>query len=85
MYELIFLNKRAKKRLQFYIKLRKDILSKLERLKDDPRRNLGAHMLGGEFAGKWSCWLGSNIRLIYIINDEQRRIEVEVVGSHKIY
>jgi len=48
------------------------IKEKLDKLKIDPRRNLGAHPLHGRLEGKWSCWLGSNIRMIYSINDIEK-------------
>lgn len=34
---------------------------------------------------KWACWLGSNIRAIYSINDKEEMIIIEAVGTHKIY
>ena len=62
-----------------------DIKDKIERLKIEPRKTNGAHLLHGKLAGKWSCWLGSNIRMIYIIDDRDESIIIEAVGSHKIY
>lgn len=45
-----------------YLSLRKDIKNKLEKLKNNPRKELDAHKLYGRLKGKWSCWLSSNIR-----------------------
>ena len=71
--------------LQLYIKERQDIASKLQRLKQSPRTEIGAHPLHGRLADKWSCWLGSNIRMIYSIDDSAKKIIVEAIGTHKIY
>jgi len=85
MYELYIANGRAEKRLHEYLKIRNDIEGKLDRLKIDPRRETGAHPLHGRLAGKWACWLGSDIRMIYSIDDENKKIIIEAVGPHKIY
>ena len=85
MYTIFTANSKTEKRLNQYIKLRKDIITKLERLKLDPRKEIGAHPLHGRLAGKWSCWLGSNIRMIYSIDNENKKIIVEAVGPHEIY
>lgn len=85
MYRLQIANDRTEKRLREYIEQRSDIKNKLDRLKIDPRRELDAHTLHGRLVGKWSCWLGSNIRMIYSINDMQKVIIIEAVGTHKIY
>ena len=85
MYEIKTRNKRVKKDLENYIVTRKGIREKLERLKENPRKESGAHPLHGKLAGKWGCWLGSNIRMIYEINDSEKIIVVEAVGSHNIY
>ena len=58
MYEIYPGNKRVEKKLNKLIKTRKDIVEKLQRLKEDPRKNVGAHPLHGPLAGKWACWLG---------------------------
>lgn len=68
-----------------YLSFRNDIREKLDRLKIEPRKANGAHPLHGRLEGKWSCWLGSNIRMVYIIDDEEELIIIEAVGSHKIY
>ena len=85
MYKIFTANDKAEKRLNNYIKLRKDIKNKLERLKINPRKELGAHPLFGRLKGKWSCWLGSNIRVIYSIDEQKKRIIVEAAGTHNIY
>ncbi len=85
MYEIEVSNKKTKKKLNEYILLRQDIKEKLDKLREEPRKSNGAHQLHGKLAGKWSCWLGSNIRLIYVIDDKKKTIFLEAVGSHKIY
>lgn len=85
MYKLFIANKKTEKRLRYYIAIRKDIRSKLDRLKLNPRKEAGAHPLHGALAGKWTCWLGSNIRIVYSIDDTNRKIIIEAVGTHKIY
>ena len=85
MYKIFTANKKTEKILQKYISSRADIKNKLEKLKINPRKESGAHPLHGKLEGKWACWLGSNIRLIYIINDEEDLIMILAVGSHKIY
>jgi len=85
MYKIFIANSKAEKRLEKYLQTRKDIKNRLKRLRTNPRKEIGAHPLYGRLKGKWSCWLGSNIRMIYSIDDANRRIIVEAVGSHKIY
>jgi len=85
MYELLTRNGNVKKRLEAYIQRRGDVLDKLRRLRSNPRRECGAHPLKGRLKGKWSCWIGSNIRAVYVINDEEKSIILEAVGSHKVY
>lgn len=85
MYRFQIANTRTEKRLREYIRQREDIKNKLDRLKIDPRRELNAHPLHGRLTGKWSCWLGSNIRIIYSINDIEKVIVIEAIGTHKIY
>lgn len=85
MYSIYIQSKKAQKILEEYIKFRTDIRDKLNKLKLDPRRSNGAHPLHGKLEGKWSCWLGSNIRMIYVIEDKNQKIIVQVIGSHKIY
>ncbi|MDP3026890.1 MAG: type II toxin-antitoxin system mRNA interferase toxin, RelE/StbE family [Nanoarchaeota archaeon] len=85
MYRIFTSNKRVERKLKNYIESRKDIFEKLKRLSDNLRKECGAHPLKGKLKGKWSCWLGSNIRIIYIIDDINEKIWIESVGSHKIY
>jgi addiction module RelE/StbE family toxin len=85
IYSLYIANKKTEKLLEYYISLRKDIKNKLDFLKFDPKRQNGAHKLHGRLEGKWSCWLGSNIRLIYSIDELKKLIFIEAVGTHKIY
>lgn len=58
---------------------------KLARLQQRPREELDAHKRKGKLAGKWSCSLGYELRMIYEIDDESKEIIVVTVGSHKIY
>lgn len=85
MYKIFTANKKTEKILQEYISQRKDIKNKLDLLKLNPRKSNGAHPLHGRLDGKWACWLGSNIRAIYNINDKKGIIIIEAVGTHKIY
>lgn len=84
MYK-IFTDTKTEKRLKEYIKVRIDIKDKLDRLKENPRKANGAHPLHGKLKGKWACWLGSNIRLIYTINENSKTIFTDAIGTHKIY
>jgi len=85
MYELYTANSQAEKRLRELVNKRNDVKDKLSRLKSDPRRVAGAHPLHGRLKGKWSCWLGGDVRMIYLIDDTKKQIIIEAVGSHKIY
>lgn len=85
VYTLFTANSKTEKRLQKYLAMRQDIREKLKRLKQEPRRANDAHQLHGRLAGKWSCWLGSNIRIIYSVDDANRKVIIEAVGSHAIY
>lgn len=85
MYEIKTRNKNVKKKLEDYISRNESIKDKLERLRQNPRVNAGAHPLHGKLKGKWACWLGSNIRMIYKINDSEKEVVVEAAGSHKVY
>lgn len=85
MYKIFTANVKVEKRLQKYIYSRKDINNKLKKLKNNPRKEIGAHPLHGRLKGKWSCWLGSNIRIIYSLDDNNKRIIIEAIGSHKVY
>jgi len=83
MYKITTRNKRAEK--QFYQYINKNISEKLELLKQNPRGKLGAHKLKGKLKEFWSCWFGSNLRMVYEIDDKNKEIIVVAVGSHKIY
>lgn len=85
MYKILTVNSKTEKMLRGLISYRSDILDKLERIKLEPRRANGAHPLHGRLEGKWSCWLGSNIRMIYSIDEDEKLILIYAVGSHKIY
>ena len=85
VYDIYIANSKTERKLQEYLMVRTDIRSKLNRLKLNPRREIGAHPLHGRLSEKWSCWLGSNIRMIYSIDDAKKQIIVEAVGSHTIY
>lgn len=85
MYEIKTRNKNVKKKIDNYLLMRKGIKEKLQRLKENPRREIGAHPLHGKLIGKLACWLGSNIRIIYKIDNVQKEIIIEAIGSHNIY
>jgi len=85
MYEIFTANSKIEKQIQEYLLLRKDIKDKLDRLKESPYGANGAHKLHGKLEGKWACWLGSNIRVIYIINEVMKKIILVAIGTHKIY
>ena len=84
MYEIL-IEKKVEKRLQEYLNSRGDIKEKLNRLRENPYNANGAHQLHGKLKDKWACWLGSNIRLIYVIDSKIKTIFIESVGTHKIY
>jgi addiction module RelE/StbE family toxin len=85
VYSLFTENSKTEKRLKEYIFSRKDIKDKLDRLKENPHKANGAHQLHGRLNGKWACWLGSNIRIIYRIDETEKKVIIEAVGTHKIY
>ena len=85
MYEIYSTKSKTEKIINEYILTRQDIRNKIVKLKYEPRRANGAHPLHGKLKGKWACWLGYNLRMIYTIDDENERIIVEAVGTHKIY
>ncbi len=85
MYLLFTANSKTEKRLKEYISTREGIKEKLDSLKEEPYRANGAHKLHGRLDGKYACWLGSNIRVIYIIDEIKKQIIIEAVGTHKIY
>jgi len=55
----------------------------LEGLRNDPRGKFNAHKLKGKLDGKWSCYLGYDIRLVYEIDDLNKEIVVVAAGTHK--
>ena len=85
MYEIFTANSKTEKRLTKYVKSRKDIKDKLDKLKENPHKANNAHLLHGRLSGKWACWLAANIRVIYSINEKDKQIIIEAVGSHKVY
>lgn len=85
MYAIFTANSKTEEKLKKYIEFRNDIKEKLDKLKLFPRKANGAHPLHGRLHGKWACWLGSNIRIIYSIDDKRRTIIIEAIGTHKIY
>ena len=85
MYQLHVTNIKTENNIEKYVKLRQDIKEKLERLKENPRKANGAHQLHGKLKGKWACWLGSNIRTIYLIDESIKEILILAIGTHKIY
>ena len=85
MYTIVTINKRVEKQICYYARIRPSIRDILDRLKEDPRRACDAHKLRGHLEGKWGCWLGSNIRMVYKIDDEKKEIIAFTVGPHPIY
>ena len=86
MYEIFTASSKTEKELKKYISLQPKIKNRLDKLKENPRRNIGAHQLHGKLKGKWACWLGSNLRVIYIINERLKTIIIEAIGDHnKVY
>ena len=85
MYELFIANSKTEKILKEYINSRDDIKNKLNKLKENPKRANSAHQLHGRLKGKWACWLGSNIRAIYSVDELRKRVIIEAIGTHKIY
>lgn len=85
MYKLVTRSKKAEKQFYDVLSSRLGIAEKLEKLKENPRKEIGAHKLKGKLSGKWSCSLGGDIRIVYEIDDENKEIIVVAAGSHKIY
>lgn len=85
MYIISIPNKKVRSQLEDYIKQRNSIKEKLNLLRDNPRKNCGAHSLKGKLQGKWACWLGSNIRAMYLIDDLRKIVIITAIGTHKIY
>jgi len=85
MYKLTTRSKKAEKQFIEVLNDRNNIKEKIDKLKLDPRRELDAHKLKGKLEGKWSCWLGTDIRMVYEIDDVNKEVVILAVGSHKIY
>jgi len=85
MYKITTRSKKAEKQLYAILEARPIIRGKLENLKEDPRGVLNAHKLRGKLEGKWSCYLGWDIRLVYTIEEDNKEIVVYAAGSHKVY
>jgi len=84
-YKIFVANSKTEKILRKYIQQNSKIKNRLDKLRINPYKEIGAHSLHGKLKGKWACWLGSNIRAIYIINEKTKSIIVEAIGTHKIY
>lgn len=84
-YKIFMANSRTEKILKKYLEERNDLKNKLNKLKENPKKFIGAHPLHGKLKGKWACWFGSNIRAIYTINEAEKIIIIEAIGTHKIY
>ncbi len=85
MYKITTRSQRAEKQFYEVLKSGHNVPEKLEKLKQDPRRELDAHKLKGKLDGKWACSLGYDLRLVYEIDDGNKEIVVVAAGSHKIY
>lgn len=83
MCKLTTRSKKAEKQFYKILNSREGIPAKLEKLRNNPRRELDAHKLKGKLEGKWSCSLGYDIRIVYEIDDENKEIVVVAVGPHK--
>ena len=83
MYKIVTRTKSAEKQYFEVFNSRDDIPEKIEKLKENPRGFLDAHKLKGKLAGLWSCWLGSDLRIVYEIDDKNKEIIVVSSGSHK--
>ena len=83
MYSFTTRSKKAEKQFYEILNSREGIKSKLELLQSEPRKQFNAHKLKGKLEGKWSCYLGSDIRLVYEIDDKNLEIVVVAAGTHK--
>ena len=83
MYKLTTRSKKAEKQFYEILNSRRDIPGKLEKLRNNPRKELDAHKLKGKLEGKWACSLGYDVRMVYEIEDDNKEIIVVAVGSHK--
>ena len=82
MYKFTTRSKKAEKQFYDILNSGKGISFKLEKLMQNPRKELDAHKLKGKLQGKWSCSLGYDIRMIYEIDDKNKEI-VEVKRNFK--
>ena len=83
MYDFTARSKKAEKQFYEILNSREIIKIKLEMLRKDPRGQFNAHKLKGKLDGKWACYLGYDIRLVYEIDDTNQEIVVVAAGSHK--
>ena len=83
MYNFTTRSRKAEKQFYEVLNSREIIREKLQKLKNDPRGQFNAHKLKGRLEGKWSCYLGYDIRLVYEIDDHNKEIVVVAAGSHK--
>lgn len=83
MYEITTKSKRAEKQYYEALQSNSTMSEKLEKLKENPRGCLDAHKLKGKLSGLWSCWLASDLRMVYKIDDEKKEIILFSVGNHK--
>ena len=83
MYKFTTRSKKAEKQFYEALNSRQSIKTKIEILRDDPRGQFNAHKLKGKLEGKWACYLGYDIRLVYEIDDENKEIVIVSAGSHK--
>ena len=63
-YEVFTANSKTEKLLKKYIANNSKIKNKIDRLRKNPRKEIGAHPLHGKLKGKFACWFASNIRAI---------------------
>ena len=83
MYKLTTRSKKTERQVYEVLNSREAISEKLQKLQADPRGQFSAHKLKGKLEGKWSCYLGYDIRLVYEIDDENKEIVVVAAGTHK--
>ena len=83
MYSFTTRSKKAEKQFYEILSARPIIKEKLKELQSDPRKQFNAHKLKGKLDGKWSCYLGYDIRLVYEIDDTSKEIVVIAAGTHK--
>ena len=83
MYYFTTRSKKAEKQFYEILNSREGIKIKLELLQNEPRKQFNAHKLKGKLEGKWSCYLGSDVRLVYEIDDKNKEIVVVAAGTHK--